>query len=212
VGRQAPRRGGDRPRHSEGLRRVPRARGQPERHCDAVRFRLRVNKRNRFLVGDFRRRQPGTASAADVEQTAENVIRSFDGKASSAWWTTPTHSLAFSHRKYWEGHEVGHLFDIKNHLGYVRKYDKRAQGIWVGTVWGKSLFASSAVFLHGVDGRRSLVVDDVAYDEAEATPRAKIIEVSIPERKPEVKTPAKTKAPAKPRPRTRNGTGRTKRS
>jgi hypothetical protein len=176
---------------------------------------LRVNKKNRFLVGDFRRRQPGTAAAADVEQTSENVIRSFDGKVSSAWWTTPTHSLAFSHRKYWEGHEVGHLFDIKNHLGYLRKYDKRAQGIWCGTIWGKSLFASSVAVLHGVDGRRSILVDDVAYDEAEATPRAKVMELSIPERKPEVKKlPAKAaaKPAAKPRARTRKGTGRTKRS
>lgn len=169
---------------------------------------LRVNGRNRFLVGDFRRRQPGSASAVDVEQTGENIVRSFDGKSASAWWTTPTHSLAASVRKYWEAHEVGHLFDIKEHLGYVRKYDKRAPGVFVGTVYGKSMFATSAVFLHGVDGRRSLVVDDVAYDESKATPRAKVISVSVPERKPEEK-PAETKAKAAatPRSRTRKSTG-----
>lgn len=163
---------------------------------------LRVNGRNRFLVGDFRRRQPGSASAVDVEQTGENIVRSFDGKSASAWWTTPTHSLAASVRKYWEAHEVGHLFDIKEHLGYVRKYDKRAPGVFVGTVYGKTMFATSAVFLHGVDGRRSLVVDDVAYDEGKATPRAKIISVAIPERKPEEK-PAETKAKAAAKPRSR---------
>jgi hypothetical protein len=160
---------------------------------------LRVNKRNRFLVGDFRRRQPGGASAVDVETSGENVVRSFDGKSASAWWTTPTHSMGGSKRKYWEAHEVGYLFDIKEHLGYVRKYDKRAPGIFCGTVHGRSMFASSALFLHGVDGRRSLVIDDIAYDEDVATPRAKMIELSIPERKPAAKA-APVKAPAKKAP------------
>jgi hypothetical protein len=174
---------------------------------------IRINKRNRFHVGDFRRRQMGSAVQVDVEQTAENVWRGFDGKVSSAWWTSPTHSLAEAIRKYWEGHEIGHLADIKNHLGYIRKYDKRAQGFNVATVHGKTLFSTSVVVLHGQDGRRSFVIDDVAYDEAEATPRAKLFELSVPT--PEAKTPAaapkatrRRTSSATRKPAARKGTGK----
>ena len=171
---------------------------------------LRINKRNRFFIGDYRRRQPGGAVQTDVEQTAENCWRGFDGKMASVYWTTPTHSLAESVRKYWEGHEIGHLYDIKAHLGYIRKYDKRAQGFNVSTVWGKTLFSHPVVVLHGTDGRRGFVVDDVAYDEQESTPRAKVFELNVPLRKQEAAKPkaaprAKKTTTTRPRPRTPRG-------
>lgn len=160
---------------------------------------VRVNKNTRFLVGDFRRRHPGAAAQVDSEQIGENVVRSFDGKVASAWWTTPKHSLGESHRRYWQAHEVGNLFDITKQLGYLRNYDRRAKGIWSGTVAGGTLFASSVMVLHGKDGRRSLFVDDAVYDEDTATSRANVYTLTLP-------SATSTKA-AKPAAKKRTGRG-----
>lgn len=145
---------------------------------------LRINKKTRFIVGDFRRRQPGGAVCVDVEQIGENVVRGFDGKVASAWWTTPVHSFGEAKRRHWQGHEVGNLFDLKAQLGYLRNYDKRCKGLWSGVVWDNILHGYSAFALAGKDGRRSLFVDDVVYEEDVATARGNVYPLVLPARKP----------------------------
>lgn len=176
---------------------------------------LRINGDTRFHVGDFRRRHPGSAAIVDSEQFGENVVRSFDGKVASAWWTTPIHSLGESHRRWWQAHEVGNLFDLKAQLGYLRNYDRRAKGIWTGTVMGGTLFSASSMILHGVDGRRSLFVEDEVYEEDEASPRARIVKLDLGVKPNAAKAAPKaaetTKKPRTPRKRTGGSNRGTKR-
>src|SRR5262249_16967027 len=74
---------------------------------------LRINDDVRFVGADYKRRQPASASFTDVEHTAESHVRLGDGKVASAWWTTPKHSLGGAHRRWWQAHEIGNLFDLK---------------------------------------------------------------------------------------------------
>lgn len=145
---------------------------------------LRIAK-TRFMIGDHKRRHPGTASQVDAEQFGEDVVRSFDGKVSSAWWTTPKHSLGVPVRRYWQAHEIGNLFDLTKQLGYLRNYDRRAKGIWAGTVVGDQLFGASVMVLHGRDKRRSIFLDGNIYEEDTATPRANFQTLTLPSRKEE---------------------------
>lgn len=138
-----------------------------------------------FKINDFRRRNPGTASKEAFRLADQSTVVSFDGKVSSGWMTLPVHTLPENTRRYVQFHEVGHLFDIKAGLGYLRKYDLRTPGIFTGTVVtgndGKSqLFAWSIPFIVGSDGRRGFVVDGVGYDEAEPWVRAKLLTVPAP--------------------------------
>src|SRR5215471_5729257 len=52
-----------------------------------------VNKKTLFMIGDFRRRHAGDSSKVEWEQRRMNIVRSFDGKVSSGWMTTPKHTL-----------------------------------------------------------------------------------------------------------------------
>lgn len=127
---------------------------------------LTMNENAIFTVGDFRRRNPGTAAWVEAHNhMLDCTIRSFDGKVSSGWKTTPIHTYPRATRRFWQTHEVGNLFDLTQGLGYLRNYDRRAKGIWFGTVVGGKIFGASVPVIAGTDGRRSIVVDCVAYTE-----------------------------------------------
>lgn len=139
-----------------------------------------VNNEYMFRIGDFRRRHPGSASKVDFEQSDYSTVRSFDGKVFSGWMSLPLHNLAGSARRYVQFHEVGHLYDIKAGLGYLRRYDRRSPGFWVGTIAGGKLFGHSVPILPGKDGRRGFVVNGVAYEEPAAPQLAKFIALPAP--------------------------------
>lgn len=123
-----------------------------------------VNHNTLFMIGDFRRRNPGDASKVEWEQRLVNIVRSFDGKVASSWMTTPSHSLPTHKLNYWHFHEVGNLWDARR-MGHLRDYDKRCQGFWSGVVLNGEIFGKSVVVVPGNDMRRSFVVDGVAYTE-----------------------------------------------
>lgn len=171
---------------------------------------LLVNNDTLFIVGDFRRRHPGSAAQVEWEQRMQNIVRSFDGKVSSTWWTTPVHSLPHSVRKYWQTHEVGNLYDIEQQLGYLRTYDRRAKGIWAGTIVGGKIFGVSVPVLRGSDGKRSIVIDGVPYEEETASGLGKRIALALPASSKSKTAP--TKAPKAAAKKTSGGTRKTKRS
>jgi hypothetical protein len=125
---------------------------------------LRINDNLRFIGADYKRRQPAAASYTDVEHSLESTVRLGDGKVASIWWSTPKHSLGGSHRRWWQAHEVGNMFDLKQ-LGFLRNYDRRGKGFWSGTVVGDKIFGTAVPVLYGLDKRRGFVLDGVAYDE-----------------------------------------------
>lgn len=141
-----------------------------------------VNGKTIFKIGDFKRRHPGSAAKVDWEQTSLNVVRSHPGMVSSAWMTTPVHTLPSSVRDFWQFHEVGNLFDITKQLGYLRTYDRRCKGFWVGSLAGDALFGWSIPFQPGKDGRRCFVVDGEGFVEDKVTVTAKIVELPTPPR------------------------------
>jgi hypothetical protein len=135
---------------------------------------IRVNDSLVFQAADYKRRQPASASQEDVLHTTESTVRLGDGKVSSVWWTTPKHSLGGAHRRWWQAHEVGNMFDLKQ-LGFLRNYDRRAKGFWTGTVVGDEVQGTSVAFARGKDGRRGFVVDGVPYDEDTVTSPTRMI-------------------------------------
>lgn len=141
-----------------------------------------VNEDTLFKVGDFKRRHPGSGAKVEWEQTSLNVIRSHPGMVSSAWQTTPVHTLPDSVRDFWQFHEVGNLFAIRKQLGYMRTYDRRCKGFWVGQFQGGSLFGWSIPFAPGKDGRRCFVVDGNGYVEETVNPSANFVELPSPPR------------------------------
>jgi hypothetical protein len=123
-----------------------------------------VNTEHLFMIGDFRRRKGSSASFVEWEQRRFSIIRSFDGKVSSAWHTTPTHTMPTLNYNFWDTHEIGYLWDPKL-MGQLRDYDRRAQGFWSGIVVNGTLFGQSVAVVRGKDKRRSFWVDGVSYTE-----------------------------------------------
>ncbi len=124
-----------------------------------------VNDNTLFMIGDFRRRNPGDSSKVEWEQRLVNIVRSFDGKVASSWMTTPDNSFPSHQMKFWHFHEVGHLWD-NTRMGHLRDYDKRCQGFWTGVVIGSEIFGKSVASIAGNCGRRSFVIDGNVYTEA----------------------------------------------
>ncbi len=143
---------------------------------------LMVNEDTMFKIGDFKRRHPGSAAKVDWEQSSMNIIRSHPGMVSSAWQTTPVHTLPSTLRDFWQFHEVGNLFSIRKQLGYLRTYDRRCKGFWVGQYEGGKLFGWSIPFQPGKDGRRCFVIDGEGYVEETVSPSSKIVELPSPKR------------------------------
>lgn len=138
-----------------------------------------VNGKFLFKIGDFRRRHPGGTSYVDWEQDGYGgVIRSFDGKVSSSWMTRAKHTMPGLVLDFNEQHEVGFLWD-KRRMGHLRDYDRRAPGFYTGVVYSSDIFGQSVPIIGGDDGRRSFVVDGVAYTEKDACcqTRGKVIPV-----------------------------------
>ena len=173
---------------------------------------LRING-IRFQCGDYKRRQPGTAALTDVEHNLENVVRTGDGKVASAWWTTPVHSLGDSHRRWWQAHEVGHMYDITQGLGFQRNYDRRGRGLWLGTVVSGTIFGTAFPILRGTDGRRSIVIDGVPFNEDQPGGHFNVFSLQHPVRakaaRP-VQTATKTLNKRAPRTTSTRSTKRTK--
>lgn len=156
-----------------------------------------VNGSVLFMIGDYRRMYPGTSAWRDVQKNSLSVVRSFDGKVFSGWKTTPVHTQPRSQRKYWQAHEVGNLFSLKDGLGYLRDYEWRSQSIWYGVVAGGKVFGFNIPVLTGADGRRTLMLNGVAYDEDAASCPAKLIALPTPESCEALTASAKAAASAK---------------
>jgi len=127
-----------------------------------------VNGKWLFLVGDFRRRQPLDAALVEWKQRGLNIVRAFDGKSGSAWFTTPRSTKPYG-LDHHEIHEVGHLKDLKR-MGHERDYDLRTHGFWEGVVLGDTIDGRSIVFDEDDEGRRFFqsTLNGKIYEEAEA--------------------------------------------
>ncbi|GEM_PF-546227 len=119
---------------------------------------VKVNGKTLFMIGDFRRRHAGSSSLVEWEQRGGNIVRSFDGKLSSAWKTAPKHTLPGLVLEFHDFHEVGYLWDVTR-MGHLRDYDRRAPGFWKGEIVEGELFGSSVIIMRGADDRRAFVVD-----------------------------------------------------
>lgn len=149
-----------------------------------------VNDHVRFLVGDFRLRTPGSASQKEATENPTNmsVVRSFDGTAASAWFTSPKHTLGGAQRIWWQTHEVPCLFDIRAQLGYLRRYQLRGTGFWAGKIVGGKVKGQVVELAQGDDKRRSFFVYGNVYSEDAPSQRANRFKL-------ELKTPAVEVAP-----------------
>jgi hypothetical protein len=125
---------------------------------------LLINNHTLYMIGDFKRRHPGDAVFVEWEQRQYSLVRSFDGKLSSAWHTTIENTQPTLHKNYHETHEVGYFWDDVTN-GHLRDYDRRAQGFFYGEYHLGELFADTAFVMRGEDGRRSFVVNGKAYTE-----------------------------------------------
>lgn len=143
---------------------------------------LVVNDKSLFVVGDFRRRNPLTASKTEAANNIDMdvVVRSFDGKVSSAWETLPLHTRPEAKRRYKSQHEVGNLFDLSKGLGYLRNYDLRAKGVVYGEMRGGRFHGWAIPALAGDDGRRAFTVYNRIYDEDAVNPGMRNIELPTP--------------------------------
>jgi hypothetical protein len=125
---------------------------------------LLINEHTLYMIGDFKRRHPGDAVAVEAEQRHYSIVRSFDGKLSSAWETKVLHTQPQLLKEYTENHEVGYFWDdLLN--GHLRDYDRRAQGFFYGEYHLGELFAETAFVMRGTDGCRSFVINGKAYTE-----------------------------------------------
>jgi len=177
--------------------------GNPMIHVLRYGSAVLVNEETLFMIGDFRRRNAGDASRVEWEQRLYNVVRSFDGKVSSGWRTSPDHTMPGLRLKFQEFHEVGFLWDVCR-MGHLRDYDRRAPGFYTGLVVHNELFGYAVPIIRGNDGLRSFVVDGVPYTETSCgcqpngheillAPRA--IETSDEDvRRPKVEAPAADEA------------------
>ncbi len=130
---------------------------------------LLVNDSSLFLIGDFRRRNPFTAARTEQANHIDMdvIVRSFDGKVSSAWETFPVHTMPEPKRRFRSMHEVGNLFDISKGLGYLRKYDLRASGLVYGEIRNGRMHGWAVPALKGADGRRAFTIYNRMYMEDE---------------------------------------------
>jgi len=125
---------------------------------------LLINEHTLYMIGDFKRRHPGDAVAVEAEQRHYSIVRSFDGKLSSAWETKVLHTQPQLLKEYTENHEVGYFWDdLLN--GHLRDYDRRAQGFFYGEYHLGELFAETAFVMRGTDGCRSFVINGKPYTE-----------------------------------------------
>lgn len=144
---------------------------------------LVVNENSLFLVGDFRRRNPLTAAKTEQANHIDMdvIVRSFDGKVSSAWETFPLHTMPEAKRRFKSMHEVGNLFDISKGLGYLRKYDLRASGLVYGEIRGGRMHGWAIPALRGNDGRRAFTIYNRIYQEDEVNVGMRNIALPTPE-------------------------------
>jgi hypothetical protein len=142
-----------------------------------------INNKWLFLVGDFRRRQPLDAALVEWKQRGLNIIRAFDGKSGSAYFTTPRSTKPYG-LDHHDVHEVGHLKDLKR-MGHERDYDLRTHGFWEGVVVGDVLDGHSIVFEEDDEGRRFFqsALDGQIYEEAEPGGIGNEDEIVLPKRK-----------------------------
>ncbi|MBS1992570.1 MAG: hypothetical protein JSS83_18760 [Cyanobacteria bacterium SZAS LIN-3] len=125
---------------------------------------LLINNHTLYMIGDFKRRHPGDAVYVEWEQRQYSLVRSFDGKLSSAWHTLVKHTQPTLEKEFHETHEVGYMWDdLKN--GHLRDYDRRAQGFFYGEYHLGELFAETAFVMRGTDDRRCFVINGKAYTE-----------------------------------------------
>jgi hypothetical protein len=142
---------------------------------------LVVNEDTMFMIGDFRRRNPGTAALSEAANYLDyNIVRSFDGKVHSSWITMPGHTFPEPVRRHRHMHEVGNLFDLSKGLGYLRNYDLRGKGIWYGEVHGGKIFGWSIPALEGKDGKRAFMVHGRVYEEDAVNAGVRSIELPTP--------------------------------
>jgi hypothetical protein len=125
---------------------------------------LLINDHTLYMIGDFKRRHPGDAVYVEWEQRQYSLVRSFDGKLSSAWHTAVENTQPTLWKAFHETHEVGYFWDdVLN--GHLRDYDRRAQGFFYGEYHLGELFGETAFVMRGTDGRRSFVVNGKPYTE-----------------------------------------------
>jgi hypothetical protein len=125
---------------------------------------LLINDHTLYMIGDFKRRHPGDAVYVEWEQRQYSLVRSFDGKLSSAWHTAVENTQPTLWKTFHENHEVGYFWDdVLN--GHLRDYDRRAQGFFYGEYHLGELFAETAFVMRGTDDRRSFVVNGKPYTE-----------------------------------------------
>ena len=154
-----------------------------------------VNGKYLFMIGDFRRRHPGDAALIEWEQRGLNIIRSFDGKVASGWFTNSGDTVPAPKLNYFEAHEVGYLWDPVR-MGHLRDYDRRASGFWTGVVVDGEIFGQAVPIIRGKDGRRSFVVDGKVYTEDKACclPRGEELSLAPASKSTKAKAPAKAKS------------------
>ena len=128
---------------------------------------IKVNGKTLFMIGDFRRRNAGDASKIEWEQRGISIVRAFDGKVASMWFTKAKHTQPGLRLQHWQAHEIGYLWD-PIHMAHYRDYDRRAPGFWSGRIVHGHVMGKSIYVLRGNDGRRSFVVNGKPYTEEEA--------------------------------------------
>lgn len=126
-----------------------------------------VNDSMLFLVGDFTRRHPTDAGRVEWEQRLVDVVRSQDGRLSSAWFTTPDRTFPGLQLNFHEHHETGYLWD-STRGGQKRDYPRRGKGFFKAVVAHRAIFGHAVIVKRGTDNRRSFLVDGKAYTEATA--------------------------------------------
>jgi hypothetical protein len=125
---------------------------------------LLINEHTLYMIGDFKRRHPGDAVFVEWEQRQYSLVRSFDGKLSSAWHTSVENTQPTLWKTYHETHEVGYFWDdLLN--GHLRDYDRRAQGFFYGEYHLGELFGETAFVMRGTDNRRCFVINGKPYTE-----------------------------------------------
>lgn len=125
---------------------------------------VKVNDDVLFMIGDFRRRNPADSSLVEWRNRNSSIVRSFDGKVASWWMTTPDDTLPGLKLKYWQGHEIGYMWDPIQ-MAHLRDYDFRAPGFWTGRIVFGKVVGKSVLLRRGDDGRRSFVVSGKPYTE-----------------------------------------------
>ena len=153
---------------------------------------LVLNEKSMFVIGDFRRRNPLTAARTEAANNIDMdvIVRSFDGKVSSAWETLPVHTMPEAKRRFKSQHEVGNLFDLSKGLGYLRNYDLRAKGVVYGEMRAGRFHGTAIPALTGADGRRAFSIFNRMYTEDDVNPGVRNIELPTP---PSVKAKAASK-------------------